>query len=218
MTTFTPIDMASWPRRDYFYYFTKMMPTGFSVTADLDITATYKLTKQYRYHFFAVYLYIVTKLISEQPNFMVAEQDGVIGQYDVLTPAYSIFHDDDHSISGMWTALQPSLAAFHADYLTDMTMYQNSHGPVVKDAPQPANSYMIGMLPQLHFTNYTPLTFNGLPSFFPTIQAGQYQDHDARKVMPLSFTIHHAVADGFHVSHIYEELQTAFNHPEEWFN
>lgn len=32
--------------------------------------------------------------------------------------------------------------------------------------------------------------------------------------MPLSFTTSHAVADGFHVSCFFEELQQAFDQPE----
>lgn len=36
--TFTPIDFAAWPRRETFYYFSKMAPTGYSLTVDLDAT------------------------------------------------------------------------------------------------------------------------------------------------------------------------------------
>ncbi|MCP9614825.1 hypothetical protein [Levilactobacillus brevis] len=33
-TQTTPIDQATWARREYFYYFTKMMPTGFTLNVD----------------------------------------------------------------------------------------------------------------------------------------------------------------------------------------
>ena len=46
---FTPLDLQTWPRRDYFYYFTKMMPTGFTINMDVDITATYLAAKQHHY-------------------------------------------------------------------------------------------------------------------------------------------------------------------------
>lgn len=39
--TFTPIDMATWPRQQYFYYFTKMAPMSFTISAKIDITNAY---------------------------------------------------------------------------------------------------------------------------------------------------------------------------------
>ena len=40
---FTPIDFNTWPRREMFYYFSKMAPTGYSLTVSMDVT---KLRKQ----------------------------------------------------------------------------------------------------------------------------------------------------------------------------
>lgn len=214
---FTPIDLNQWQRRDYFYYFTKMMPTGFNVNVDVDITETYQAAKDLGYHFFAVYLHLVTRLISEQPEFMVADLNGQLGQYQNLTPSYSLFHENDHTISGMWTTYDPDLQTFLANYDADVAAFKDQHGTVVKPN-QPANAYMINMNPWLHFNNYTPLTFNGLPNYLPIIEAGKYEMRDGRLIMPISFTIHHAVADAYHVSHFFEKLQTAFQHPADWLN
>ena len=35
---FTPIDFNTWPRREMFYYFSKMAPTGYSLTVSVDVT------------------------------------------------------------------------------------------------------------------------------------------------------------------------------------
>ena len=35
---FTPLDLMSWKRGQIFYYFSKMAPTGYSLTVKLDIT------------------------------------------------------------------------------------------------------------------------------------------------------------------------------------
>lgn len=213
--TFNPIDMNTWNRREYFYYFTKMMPTGINLNVDVDITTTYEAVKKFGYKFFPAYLYLVTKLISQQPEFMVTSQNDKLGQFNYLTPSYSLFHDDDKTISGMWTAYDSDFEIFHQNYLDDVAKYSAVHGAVGKP-DQPANAYMINMMPWLHFNSYTPVTFNGLPSYLPTIEAGKYIVKDQRHIMPVSFTIHHAVVDGYHVSHFYEQLQKALNAPEEW--
>ena len=35
---FTPLDLQTWKRGQMFYYFSKMAPTGYSLTVKLDIT------------------------------------------------------------------------------------------------------------------------------------------------------------------------------------
>ena len=44
--TFTPIDLHRWSRGEAFYYFSRMAPTGYSLTAELDITTMRRTLKQ----------------------------------------------------------------------------------------------------------------------------------------------------------------------------
>lgn len=43
---FTPIDFARWPRREVFAYFSRMAPTGYSLTVDLDATILRRTLKE----------------------------------------------------------------------------------------------------------------------------------------------------------------------------
>ncbi|MFD1549175.1 chloramphenicol acetyltransferase [Levilactobacillus fuyuanensis] len=215
-TNSTPIDMATWPRREYFYYFTKMMPTGFTLTVDLDVTATKEWLTARDLKFNAAYLYLVSKVIAQTPEFRVyRDNTGQLQRFDVLHPSYSVMHADDHSISNLWTAYDPDFTQFYQNYLADLTEYGDQRTPMPK-TPQIENTYMIGSIPWTHFTSYTPLPFTPLNTFFPVIQAGKFEQEAKRWQMPLSLTIHHAVADGYHVSQFLEQLQLAFDHPEAW--
>lgn len=75
----TPIDQTTWARREYFYYFTKMMPTGFTLNVDMDITATKAWLTKHDRKFNPAYLYLVTKLITKHPEFRVGQVDGQLG-------------------------------------------------------------------------------------------------------------------------------------------
>ena len=55
---FTPLDMQTWPRAQMFYYFSKMAPTGYSLTVDLDITAMRTALKHAGIKFFPAYLWL----------------------------------------------------------------------------------------------------------------------------------------------------------------
>ena len=44
MARFTPIDMNTWPRREHFHSFARMAPTGYSLTAEVDVTCHHAAT------------------------------------------------------------------------------------------------------------------------------------------------------------------------------
>ena len=96
---FTPIDFNNWKRREVFFYFSKMAPTGYSLTVDIDVKKLKDTLKQAKLKFFPAYLYLVTKCINKTIEFKIALNDGVLGYYDYLTPLYASFHEDDRTFS-----------------------------------------------------------------------------------------------------------------------
>ncbi len=208
---YTAIDQQNWSRQQYFYYFTKMNPTGFSLTVDLDVTATKHWAHQNHVKFNAVYLYLVSHLLTKHPEMRVGYVEQQLVTFDVLHPSYTVIHAD-HSISNLWTAYDADFKVFYDRYLADLEQYGDVAGPMPK-APQSPNLVNIGSLPWVNFTSYTPLPFKPLDSFFPIFQAGQFKLTGAQTPMPLSITINHATADGYHVSAFFNELQALFNDP-----
>lgn len=215
-TTFHKIDLNQWNRAQYFYYFTKMMPTGYSISVNIDITNTYNMIKKADKKFFPAYLYIASKIICEQQEFRIANLDNELGYYEVLHPSYSAFHNDDKTISNLWTEYNSDFETFYSNYMDDQNKYANNHGVMAKPEMPPQNSYMIGMLPWIEFSSYTPIPYGSMNSFFPVIQAGKFFEKDGKKMMPLSITVHHAVADGYHVGLFLEKFQEYMNFPEKW--
>ena len=126
--TFTPIDLETWPRAQMFRYFSRMAPTGYSLTVPVDVTGLRAALKARGLKFFPTYLWLVTKCLSEQPEFTTAVRDGVLGTYDSLTPLYAAFHEDDHTFSLMWTEFDEDLEVFHRRYLDDKARWGFGHG------------------------------------------------------------------------------------------
>ena len=58
---FTPIDLQTWPRGQMFYYFSKMAPTGYSLTVNVDVTELKKALKEAGLRVFPAYLWLVTR-------------------------------------------------------------------------------------------------------------------------------------------------------------
>lgn len=215
-TAFHPIDFDQWDRRQYFYYFTKMLPTGYSISVEVDITNTYQRIKKQNRKFFPAYIYLASKLITEQQEFRIAKLDGQLGYYEVLHPSHACFHQDDKTMSNMWTEYSPDFEEFYHKYMEDQEKYADNHGILAKPEMPPHNSYMIGMLPWIEFTSYAPIPYANTEYYFPIIQAGRFSERDGKKFMPLSITVHHAVADGYHVGLFLDKFKMGMANPEHW--
>lgn len=217
-TAFHPIDREHWDRNAYFYYFTEMLPTGFSLTVELDITKTYDAIKARDLKFFPAYLYLTTKTIACQEWARTAWQGETLGQYEVLHPSYAIVHEDDGTMSNMWTEYDDSFKRFYDNYQEDMARYQDCHGILAKPTEPPANALMVGMVPWIAFTHYAPVPFAKMTTYQPIIQAGKYKVVEGKRLMPFSITVHHAVADGRHVAELLDDLQKALDNPAAWID
>ena len=209
---FTPIDLTAWPRGQVFYYFSKIAPTGYSLTVQTDVTAMRKAVKESGCRFFPAYLWLVTKNLNAQTEFKIAVKDGVLGYYDTLTPLYASFHRDDHTFSLMWTEYSPSFSRFHQAYLENQRRFGGTHGALCQPlTPPPENAYTVSCIPWVSFTHFSVHSYENKPYYFPSVEAGQFSERDGRVYMPLSLTCHHAATDGYHVKCFLEALQEDMN-------
>lgn len=206
--SFTPIDFAAWKRREQFYYFSKMAPTGYSLTAELDITKLRRTLKAADLKFFPAYLWLVTKNLNAQPEFKIAEKDGQLGYYDTLTPLYATFHEDDKTFSLLWTAYDADFKSFYDAYLKNQSRYGTNHGILArKDCVPPENAYTVSCVPWISFQSFAVHTYENKPYYFPSVEAGRYFEKEGRVLLPLSITCHHATTDGYHVARFLDALQ-----------
>ncbi len=119
-------------------------------------------------------------------------------------------------MSNMWTEYSPDFEEFYHKYMEDQEKYADNHGILAKPEMPPHNSYMIGMLPWIEFTSYAPIPYANTEYYFPIIQAGRFSERDGKKFMPLSITVHHAVADGYHVGLFLDKFKMGMANPEHW--
>lgn len=213
---FTEIDLNNWSRGQMFYYFSKMAPTGYSITVKLDVTKMREVMRKrkMKMKFFPAYLWIVTKNLNKQIEFKVAEQDGKLGYFDVLTPMYASFHGDDKTFSFMWTEYSESFLEFYNKYLENQRKYSENHGVLAQPTP-PKNAYTISCIPWISFEHFAVHSYENKPYYFPSIESGKFIEQEGKILMPLSITCHHATTDGYHVDKFLRELQISMDCFEE---
>lgn len=205
---FTPIDLKTWKRGQMFYYFSKMAPTGYSLTVDVDITHMMIALRAVDMKFFPAYLWLVTKNLNLQTEFRIAEKDGQIGYYDTLTPLYASFHDDDKTFSLMWTKYDNDFSVFYHSYLENQRQFGNNHGILAQnESIPPKNAYTVSCIPWVSFSHFSVHPYENKPYYFPSVEAGRFYEREDRIILPLSITCHHATTDGYHVKMFLDTLQ-----------
>lgn len=208
---FTPIDLSSWNRQQIFCYFSKMAPTGYSLTVKIDITEFHRRVKNAKIKFFPAFLWAATKSFNEQMEFKIAQKDDVIGYYDVLTPLYAEFHDDDKTFSLMWTEYNDNFKTFYKRFLENRELYSSNHGILSRPELPPPNAYTISCVPWISFEHFAVHSYDNKPYFFPSVEAGKFYEENGKIYLPLSITCHHATTDGWHVKCFLESFEQLIN-------
>lgn len=209
---FTPIDLAGWRRREMFYYFSEMAPTGYSLTSRLDVTVLKRVLKNEGLRLFPAYLWLVTKALSRQEEFKIAQRDGVLGVYNCLTPLYASFHEEDKTFSLMWTEFDDQFPDFYADYIRNQQAFGDNRGVLCqKGVLPPPNAYTVSCLPWVDFDHFAVHSYNNSAYYFPSVESGKITEQSGRLIMPISLTCHHAATDGWHIKVFLEELQEYMN-------
>lgn len=217
MMEFIPIDLKNWSRFQMFYYFSKMEPTGYSLTVNIDITELRNILKRNNLKFFPAYLWLITKNLNKQIEFKISEKDGVIGYYKTLTPLYAHFHNDTCTFSLMWTEYNDDFAKFYNSYIENQTNYDRNYGVLSQpDTTPPLNAFTVSCIPWVEFTHFAVHSYENKPYYFPSVEAGKFFENNNRILMPLSITCHHATTDGYHIKLFLESLQEDINNFEKY--
>lgn len=205
---FQHIDPETWERREHFEYYTNQIKCGYSLTAELDVTGFLNLISQKNLKFYPSFVYCVSTVLNQMKEFrMGLSEDGSPGYWDVVHPSYTIFHNDDHTFSDLWTTYSEDFLSFYEKMTEDMKQYGSNKGIKARSG-QPPNFYCISCVPWLSYTGYSTMTAGGRPNLFPIITYGKYQLKNGRYQLPFTVTISHAAADGYHTSLLINEIQS----------
>lgn len=216
-TKFYALDRENWAREQTYKYFTETVSTLiYSITVTLDVTILRNTLKSKQIKFFPAYLYLITRAISKQTEFLMTMQDDILGYWNCRTPLYPILHEDDKTITFLWSEYDDDFTVFYKNYRSDIAKYGNSHGVMSSKGAPPANHYIISCIPWFSFTGLSMQLQHADRYYAPLFEAGGFTETNGSTTMPLSITVNHAVSDGYHIKVFLEELQRTMNRTEEW--
>lgn len=202
---FETIDLNTWERGALFHFYINEMRIVMSLTVDIDVTPLRCFVKENKLNFYPTMIWLVSSVINAHDEFKYGwdDEDRLI-KWETISPSYAHFHKTDAHFVKMVTPFTEDLFDFHARFLYDRARSEEWQGILPK---QPPNYFDVTCLPWVHYRHFDLHVFDEGRFLAPVVSWGKYETVDGRTLMPLTMNIHHAVADGFHLSRFFTEVQ-----------
>ena len=201
-----PIDLATWPRREHYEFFSKFDEPFFGLVADVDCTPAQAEAKRLGVSFFLYYLYHAVEAANAVPEFRHRIEPGQVVAYDRVHASATIGRPD-HTFGFSFIEQQPALADFVAGAQLEIAAVQATDGLNLTERTGRPDVLHCSAIPWVRFSGLTHArSFGGLDSC-PKLSFGQVYAAGATRRMAVAVNVHHALADGYHVGQFLDAFQ-----------
>lgn len=210
---FNLIDIETWERKDCYNHFMTIAKCSYCLTVNVDVTIFVKYITDNMYRLYPAFTWIVARAINNHVEFkMSVDRSGNLGFFDEISPDYSVLNNKTKIVDSLCTPYAAKFSQFYKNMTTDLDKYENS---TIKTHPQ-TNFFLVSCLPWLSYSSFSITNHSDRQFLFPIVTWGKYFEQNDRIFMPLTLQIHHAVADGYHCSLFYKDVEQVLQNPEDY--
>ena len=119
------------------------------------------------------------------------------------------FHKDDEQFVKLVTEYSDDLFEFHSRFLADRELYKDFRTFDLTE--HAANTFDVSCLPWVRYKNFDIHVFDEGKYIAPVVTWGKYETEKGKNILLLSMNIHHVVADGWHLSCFFVDVQEIIN-------
>ncbi len=202
---YTKVDIDEWSRGSLFQFYIEKMRIVMSLTVDINVAPLITYTKKNDLKFYPAMIWVVSKVINSHDEFKYSwDTDGNLIRWDSISPSYTVFNRDDECFSKFVTEYTDDIFEFYQRTVDDQRKYQEERAII---GNQPQNFFDVSCLPWVKYKHFDVHVFDEGKFLAPVLTWGKYEVQNGNALMPLTMNIHHAVADGFHLSRFFNEVQ-----------
>ena len=197
------IDLAAYPRRDHFAYFSTMAYPYVGLTADVDVTPLTDYRAESGAPFFLTLLHCVAKAANSVPQLRQRIVNGEIWEFEVCPSSFTVARDDE-TYAYCQVRTDMPLNDF-LPYAGERKNAARMDGNIAEDEDA-LPCFFISTLPWMYYTSLIQPTPYPADSN-PRITWGRAETRDGRTMLPLTLLCHHALVDGLHIARFYSALE-----------
>lgn len=196
------IDMANYPRREHFAYFSGLAYPYVGMTVNVDITAL-RAVQAGKFPFFLTFCYCVSRAANRVPELRQRILDGQIIEFSRCPTSHTVALPD-----GTYCYCELSSALPFAEYLPYAVSAQEEakrRASIAEDSGDALRKIFISTVPWISYTALVqPVPIPADSN--PRITWGRFFPQDGRTLLPVSVLFHHALVDGIHIAQFYRLL------------
>ena len=196
-------------RGELFRFYIEKLRNVMSMTVDTDVTKLVSFVRAHGLKFYPAMMWAVSKAVNGRAEFRYGWKDGNLVRWDYVSPYYADFHGEDERFVKLVTEYSGDLSEFHARFLADRERYKDLRAFDLKEIPP--NTFDVSCLPWVRYRSFDIHVFDEGRYLAPVVTWGRFETENGKTVMPLSVNIHHAVADGWHLSRLFADVQEIIN-------
>ncbi len=204
------VNLDTWKRGNLFRFYIDNLRNVMSMTVDIDATALIEFVHAHGLKFYPTMMWVVSKAINQREEFKYGwDKEGNLIRWDYISPYYADFHKDDEQFVKLVTEYSDDLFEFHSRFLADRERYKDLRAFDLTE--HSVNTFDVSCLPWVRYKNFDIHVFDEGKYLAPVVTWGKYEIENGKTVLPLSMNIHHAVADGWHLSRFFVDVQEIIN-------
>jgi chloramphenicol O-acetyltransferase type A len=218
------LDLTTWPRRAAFEFFRRFDKPYFNVCTRLDVAPLQAALSARRQRGFSLACHFIALKLANAPEHEALRlrlDGGRVRVHEQLHLGCTVLKADD------------SFAFAYLDAFDRFDDFARAGAAALAAAREPGAAFAprndetallhCTTLPWLHFTSFSHARQFGREDSVPKLafgrvdaEGGEGGERGARRWMPFSIEVHHALADGVHVGRYVQALEAALAAPEGW--
>lgn len=198
-----PIDLAGWPRRPVYDFFTGMDHPHYMVTFQLDVTAVREYTKRNQLSFYYAMVWLCTRAMNEVEAFHWTLRGGVPWRLEGRDPSFTDLHPGSevfHIVTLPAGADLPDFCRAAAEKSAAQTEFLDQQGETDR-------LIYFSCLPWVELTALTNERSQDPDDAVPRIAWGRYVLREGRLRLGVSLEVNHRLIDGLHIGQFVRALE-----------
>jgi chloramphenicol O-acetyltransferase type A len=203
----TKIDLDTWYRTHHFNFFNSFEEPFFGATVNVDVTIAYQKAKEQGVSFFLYYLHCILKAANAIEGFRYRVENDEVFLYDEVHASATISRPDT-TFGFSYIDYKPDFAEFVTNAQQEIKRVQGAVGLELRPV---FNVLHVSAIPWVNFTGLTHARSFTFKDSMPKISLGKVTEHDGKKSLPVSVTVHHGLMDGRQIGEFIDLFQELLN-------
>jgi len=202
---FKEVDINAWERRSTYEFFLDYTDPYFNITANLDVTALYRICKADNLAFSLAILFVSLQAANEIREFRLRIVDEKVVEFDRVEATQTILNDDE------------TFSFCYFEHKDDIIEFDRA-GKLARDKYKKLKTFDVetdrvdliyySAIPWVSFTSFKHASRGDNRQTVPRMVFGKIFDEGGKRKMPFSVEAHHALVDGIHVGKLFDLFQT----------